>query len=159
MQKMLPGKEHEGLKKSVGQYDVEDKMWMAPDAPPTVTKCTAEIKEILGGTHFQQDYKGEMMGKPYTGLGISGFDRVQNKYTSFWIGSFGTDMSTMTGTSTDGGKTINYTGACICPMTGGPVKLRGILTRINDDEFKFEMYMTQDEKEFKGMELNYTRKK
>ncbi|MBI3829182.1 MAG: DUF1579 domain-containing protein [Planctomycetes bacterium] len=161
MEKMQPGKEHEGLKKLEGQYDVAVKMWMEPGKDPLEGKASAEFKMVMNGRYLKQDYKGDMMGKPYTGIGYEGFDRVTGKYTSAWIDDFGTSMMTVTGASKDGGKTIEFTGEQgDCMNEGKTVKLRCVHKVVSDDQFVFEMYHTGgDGKEAKDMELTYTRKK
>ena len=159
MEKMQPGPEHGELKKREGKYDVAVKMWMDPKAPPQESKAKAEMKMVMNGKFLKQEYKGEMMGKPFTGIGYEGFDRVANKYTSTWLDDFSTQAMLAHGESKDGGKTIVFTGEFACPMTGGMVKYRNVYKQIDDDKFTFEMYQTQDGKESKGMELTYTRKK
>lgn len=43
------------------------------------------------------------------------------------------------------------------PMTGGKIQQRGVYTWIDDDHFKYEMYMTMDGEEYKNMEMLYER--
>jgi hypothetical protein len=159
MEKFAPGKEHEALAKLAGKYEVAVKMWMEPGKDPVESKSTAEFTMELGGRYLKQTYKGEMMGKPFTGVGYDGFDRATNKYVSTWIDDFSTTMMCMTGTSKDGGKTVEYTCEVGCPMTGQMIKTRCVHKTVDADTFVFEMYQTQDGKEMKGMELTYKRKK
>jgi len=160
MEKFQPGKEHEAFKKLEGSYDVAVKMWEDPTKPPTESKATAEFKMVLNGRWLKLEYKGEIMGKLFTGLGYDGFDRTTGKYVSVWMDDFSTTMMHSTGTSKDSGKTIEYTGEMGCPMEEGKVvKTRQVHKEESADKFIFEMYMTIDGKEMKGMELTYTRKK
>src|SRR5262245_9783693 len=80
-----PGPAHQALEPLVGDWDVEVKMWMAPDGPPTVTKGTAKSAWTLKGRFVQQEFNGEFMGKPFRGIGFTGYDNVRQKYRSFWI--------------------------------------------------------------------------
>lgn len=161
MEKLQPGKEHEGLKKLEGAYDVAVKMWMEPGKDPAEGKASAEFKMVMNGRYLKQEYKGDMMGKPYTGNGFDGYDRVTGKYTSVWMDDFGTSMMSVTGTSKDGGKTVEYVGEQgDCMNEGKMVKLRCVHKTVSDDQFVFEMYHTgSDNKEVKDMELTYSRKK
>lgn len=160
MEKFKPGPEHEGLKKFEGTWDVAVKMWMDPAQPPQETKGTAEFKMVLGGRWLRQEYKSEIMGKPYHGVGYEGYDRVAGKYVGSWSDDMSTSMAHLTGTSKDGGKTIEYFSEQQCPME--PAKLmksRYVHKEESADKFVFELYQTLDGKESKCMELVYTRKK
>ena len=158
--KMQPGKEHEELKKLEGKYDVAAKMWMDPSQPAQESKGTAEFTMVMNGRYLKQDFKGEMMGKPYNGVGFEGFDKVANKFVSMWMDDVGTQPMMMYGESKDGGKTVEFEGEHKCPMTGQQVKMRAIHKQVDADKFIFEMYHAYPgQKEFKGMELTYTRKK
>lgn len=159
MEKLQPGKEHDAMSKASGKYDVAAKCWMEEGKPATESKGTAEFAMVLGGRYLRQDFKGEMMGKPFTGLGYCGFDRASGKHTSVWMDDFATGMMPMTGASADGGKTITYEGEGICPMTGVKAKFRAVHTQLSNDKFTFEMFETPEgKKERKNMELTYTRK-
>jgi hypothetical protein len=159
MEKFQPGKEHEALKKLVGSYDVAVKMWMEPGKDPQESKATAEFTMEMNGRYLKQTFKGTMMGQAFTGVGYDGYDRVANKYVSTWIDDMSTQMMQMSGSSKDGGKTIEFTGDMICPLNNQPIKTRTVHKTVDDDTFTFEMYQTMDGKEVKGMELTYKRKK
>jgi hypothetical protein len=162
MQKMsTTGAEHAALAKDAGEWDVQESMWMAPGTPPQTSSGHATIAPTLDGKWFRQDYRGEMMGKPFTGLGLNGFDTIQKKYVSVWIDSFSTGLMTMTGTSEDGGKTITYTSRMeYCPMTNGPMTTRSVIAHESADRMTMTMFNTPEGKsEEKAMELVYTRAK
>jgi hypothetical protein len=158
MEKFQPGKEHDAMSKASGKYDVAAKCWMEEGKPAVESKGTAEFTMVLGGRYLRQDFKGEMMGKPFTGLGYCGFDRAAGKYVSVWMDDYATGMLPMTGTSSDGGKTITYMGEGVCPKDGVKVKLRAVHTQIDNNKSTFDMFETRDDKERKMMELTYTRK-
>src|SRR5262245_57257163 len=60
-----PGASHKALGALVGNWEAEVKCWMAPDAPPTVTKGTAKSNWAMNGRFVQQELSGEFMGKPF----------------------------------------------------------------------------------------------
>ena len=156
---MKPGPEHEAMAKWVGKWEVAGKFWMDASGKATESKSSAEFKGILEGRYFQQDYTGEFNGMPYTGMGIIGYDRVMKRYTEHWVDSISTSATYLTGTSKDGGKTIEFTGKMPDPEKGGEVDTRWVHTQRGDDSFVFEMYVKHAGKENKVMELTYTRKK
>jgi hypothetical protein len=66
----------------------------------------------------------------------------------------------VSGTSSDGGKTITWHGSMTCPEDGRAARLRQVETHQSPDRFTFEMYVTRDGKEeMKNMELVYSRRK
>jgi len=52
---------------------------------------------------------------------------------------------------------ITFKGSYIDPMTGKEVKTREVYKFVADNHHIFEMYATQEGKEFKSMEINYRR--
>jgi hypothetical protein len=158
MELMKPGPEHQQMAKMVGSWDVDGKMWMDPKAPPTDSKGTAQFSAIFDGRYIRQDFQGSMMGMPFTGIGIDGYDRGQKLYTTVWIDSMSTSTFTCTGTASADGKTITYTGDMWCPQTNGMIKSRSVMTLISDSEMTFEMFVTMNGHEDKSMELHYHRK-
>lgn len=156
---MKPGPEHEALAKLAGKWEIAGKMWMDATGKPTESKGSAEFKVIMDGRFIQQDYKGEMMGMPFTGMEILGYDRTTKKYTAHWVDSMSTGATWLTGTSKDGGKTIEFKGKMSDPESGGEVDSRWMHTSKGDDSFVFEMFLTVEGKEVRFMELTYTRTK
>ncbi len=77
--------EHKALEYFAGRWRVEGKMWAAPGAPPTESVNSNEGEMILGGRYVRLTYRGEMMGQPFEGLQISGYDNIAKAYTTFWI--------------------------------------------------------------------------
>ena len=47
-----------------------------------------------------------MMGQPFTGIGVTGYDNHAKKYLSTWIDSMGTGIFSMEGTASMDGETI-----------------------------------------------------
>src|SRR5262245_37478692 len=78
-----PGPEHKILTALVGEWEAQAQCYMAgPDAAPTVSKGIAKTKWILGGRFVQEEFDGEMMGKKFHGLGLTGYDKFNKKYIS-----------------------------------------------------------------------------
>ena len=154
-----PGDPHKSLAKMAGSWDVRSKFWMEPDKPPLETTGTSEKKMILEGHFLQQEYTGQMMGNPFTGIGITGYDNHIKKYVSIWIDSMDTGIYFFEGTAAADGKTITQEGRYDDPIKG-PMKYRTVIRIVDDNTMVFEMYGTdKDGKEEKMMEETYTRRK
>ena len=93
-----PGAQHEMMAKSVGKWTVVTKMWMDPTQPPMETPGTCEVTSLLGGRYFQSVYKSMMMGQPFEGIALSGYDIYKQQYFGTWIDNMGTMMMTFVGT-------------------------------------------------------------
>jgi hypothetical protein len=85
-----PGPEHAFFKKLVGSWKTESKFWMDPSQPPMTTLGNASSQLIMGGRFLQSEFTGDFMGMPFEGLGIDGYDRVQEKFVSVWMDNMGT---------------------------------------------------------------------
>lgn len=155
---MQTTKEHEALKKNVGEWDVAMKYWMAPGAPPMDMQGQAKMKLILGGKYVRQDFSGNFGGMPFAGIGISGFDTVDKKHTSLWLDNMSPVMMTSIGEEKDG--KLEYKSKGVNQMSGKKQDERQVLVWDGDDKFMMTFYAPgPDGKESKSMELTYTRKK
>lgn len=157
---MTPGEHHARLAKMAGRWNVASKMWMDPAAPPMESKGTAEMRMIMDGRFLQEDFKGDMMGVPFTGMNILGYDGFQKQYVSTWIDSMTTETVVSRGTCSEDGKVMTMEGMMTNPETKKPQKTRFVTTKASDDQFTMEMFTPgPDGKDMKMMELRYTRAK
>jgi len=155
-----PAEPHAKLAKLAGTWEVKTKSWMDPALPPEETTGTCEFRMALGGRYLEQRFEGSMMGRPFSGIGFTGFDNAKKKYEAFWIDSVGTGMMIMTGTADASGKKTVYTGSMLDPASGRTVEMKSVDTLVDDDTILFELWMSgPDGKMAKGMEMAYTRKK
>lgn len=156
----MPDENHEFLKKFVGTWEVESKMWVKPGAEPSVSNLTSEGKMILGGRYLYFVFEGTMMGQPFKGIQIVGYDKFEKKYRTFWIDNSSTPFFLTSGNLDESGKILTETGAWPDFMTGGTSKVKAVTKILNDDKIVYEMYMIgPDGQEFKSMENTSTRKK
>ncbi len=157
---MTPGPQHEMLKKWAGEWNAKVTLQMDPSQPPQVEESTSTLTMLMDGRYCQEVTSGHMMGQPFNGLGITGYDNVLGKYVSTWIDNMGTGILTSTGTPDASGKVITWVGLMADPMTG-KVKTERMVTRIADDDHRtFEMYGVPPggKKEMKMMTIEYSRK-
>src|SRR5689334_10618892 len=153
-----PGEPHKQFASLVGSWATTTKEWMEPGKPPTETTGSADMKMLLDGRFLQQEFKGDMMGHPYSGIGISGYDNLRKRYVSTWIDTMGTGIFTMEGTASADGKTITLRGQH-AELGGGHMTHRAVWKIVDSNTQTFDMYGAhQGGKETKMMEITYTRR-
>ena len=151
-----PGPRHERFKKLVGTWKTRTKYWDKPAAEPAITYGSATIRLLLDGRYVQETFRGEYMGKPFEGFGITGYDNFKGKYVMVWMDNMSTSILHMDGDYDEATKTMTAVGHMDTPM--GQVKMRGVSREVSDNETIFEMHVPgMDGKEFKHMEITYTR--
>ncbi|HEX5052039.1 MAG TPA: DUF1579 family protein [Planctomycetota bacterium] len=69
-----------------GTWDADFRMEM-PGAPAMTSKCREVVAPICGGMWTWSVFTGEMMGAPFEGHGLAGYDSKAGKVVSFWIDS------------------------------------------------------------------------
>ncbi len=154
----MPGPMHEWMGKFVGSWDASCKMWMKPGAPMMESKGTMTT-DMMFGKYAHSMYKGDMMGQPFEGAAVMGYNNVTEKFESSWIDSMSTGAMASTGTLSADKKTLTMTGETVCPMTKKPCATREVYKWINDNNYIMEMYSTKDGTEWKVMEISYTKSK
>ena len=152
-----PGEPHKTMAAGVGTYDVVVKSFAGPDAPPMVEKGTAVRTMDLDGRIVVERMNCTMMGQPFTGMGLTGFDNVTGKYWSTWNDSMSTGIMLSEGTC-DADHACTFTGSWNDPVKG-KVTARMRSKRVSPGVESFEMYSVEkDGKETKMMEMTYTKK-
>ena len=155
-----PGPEHARLKKWVGTYNTEAEMVMAPGTPAQKSSGKQTYEEMLGGRYIHGQYTSEMMGMPFTGMSLTGYDNQKKKYFSAWVDSMSTGIMVSEGTADASGKVITFTGSYDDPMSGKSKKYRQVTTVESDDRHKFEWFENDEAgKEYRMMLVTYTRAK
>ena len=101
-----PGAPHKLLASMAGSWTTKIESWCEPNKPPMESTDNCEQKTVLGGRFLQQEFIGEMMGSPFTGIGVIGYDNHTKKYVSTWMDSMGTAILFFEGTASADGKTI-----------------------------------------------------
>lgn len=158
MEMLKAGPENRQIAKIAGTWEVDCTMWMKPGDPPVQSTGTAIFSTLFEDRFLQCEYRGSFMGQPFHGRSTMGYDRGAKRYFMTWYDSMNTSLMMLTGTSSDGGKTITYTGEGVCPQMGR-MALRQVETHQSDDRFTLEMYQTPiGGKESKSMELTYRRR-
>jgi hypothetical protein len=154
-----PGPEHAQLKELAGTFDAQVTMHFE-GGKTADSKGMMKRQMILDGRFLQEDYDGTFGGKPFKGVGISGYDPSKKKYVSIWADSVSNALMVSEGTYDAKTKTYTYTGEEVDPTTGKKYKTRDVVKVLSPDEQTMEMYRTADGgKETKVLDIRYTRKK
>jgi hypothetical protein len=152
-----PGPAHKALEALVGDWKAEVKCWHEPGGAPQVSQATAKTNWILNGRFLEEEFHGEMMGKPFTGRFLMGYDNTRQTFNTVWISDMQTAMLTSEGKGEDGNKVITLEGRSDCPGTGERnVLVKSIFRVLSRDKHVFEMHDAR--KGNKTMEITYTRK-
>lgn len=152
-----PGEPHRMLARLVGSWTTKTAAWMQPGEPPVEGTGVCEKKMLFDGRYLQQEYAGEMMGSPFSGIEVMGYDNHTKKYVSTWIDSMSSGIMFFEGTATEDGKTITQESHYDDPLRG-PTVWRNVTKIVDDNTIEFEMYVTPEGgKEEKLMEMTATR--
>ena len=153
-----PGPAHRALDALVGEWKAEVKCWMEPGAPPHVSEGTAKAGWKFNGRFVEEEFRGEMMGKPFTGRTLIGFDNTKQTFNSVWISDSQTSMFISEGKGDAANRVITQEGKASCAATGRTdVPMKTVLRLLSPDKHTFEMFDGSKGPNAKTMEITYTR--
>ncbi len=159
MEYMMPGPMQKMLEKHVGKWKTVNKYWQYPGAEPMVSKGTAEYTMILGGRYLKGTFSGIMMNQPFKGMSLDAYDNAIGKFKSIWIDNMGTGIASSEGTYDKTNNMFNFMGSMVDPVQKKEMTFRTTVKLVDPNTEVFNMYMMHDGKEFKGMEITYSRVK
>ncbi|MBI1826995.1 MAG: DUF1579 family protein [Planctomycetes bacterium] len=159
MEVMMPGPEHQKLAKYAGSWTFKSTMTRA-GAPPEETDGAADLDMAFEGRFLHEHNKGTMMGMPFEGGKLVGFNRGSKKYEAVWAYTMGTGILTMNGASDDGGKTIKFS-AAFDNEVGAHETFNVTYTFTDDDHFTVKMDggKMPDGSAAPTLDVKYSRKK
>lgn len=150
---------HEALARLAGNYSRVVKFLGQSGATAAPSYGTATFSVVLGGRFILERSRDVVFGRPIDGLRIYGYDDATKQYEMTRAYTMSTALTTMKGTSSDGGRTIDYTGETENPGMG-TVRLRARLHWTNQNQFSVTMAMIgPGGKDIPFQETIYTRKK
>ncbi|HKO00456.1 MAG TPA: DUF1579 family protein, partial [Thermoanaerobaculia bacterium] len=79
-----PGDAHKKLSAMVGDFDTKVSSWMAPGTPPVTSMGRSHNSWALDGRWVEERFTGTFMGKPFHGIGYTGYDNIKKKYVGTW---------------------------------------------------------------------------
>ena len=156
-----PGPQHKLLEPIIGKWNFAGKFWHMDSSQPAMeAKGTAERKWVLGGRFvLDEAQSGSFEGEAFKGLGMMGYDNVQEKFVSIWTDSMTTAITQSVGTADAAGKVFTYHKEEVDPLTKQKFKARDVVKIEGKDRHVMEMYKTPPGgKEFKTGEIVFTRK-
>jgi len=158
VQYAMPAPQHRLLDRMAGKWKTSVKYQMTADAPVVESEGSCERKWILGNRFLQEEFDGGDLALPFQALAIYGYDRFEKKYTSAWVDSLTTAITTYLGTCKDPCDVITFLGQHGDPWTGKKRPSRGVTTFVTDKKHTVELFESgHDGKEYKILEITYTR--
>src|SRR6266852_4602655 len=135
-----PGPAHKALEAFVGNWKAEVKCWMEPGGSPIVSQGTAKAGWTLNGHFLEEEFHGEMMGKPFTGRSLMGYDNIKQTFNTVWLSDMQTSIFTSEGKGENGNKVITLEGKSSCAATGQQdVPMKSVFRVLSPDKHVFEM--------------------
>jgi hypothetical protein len=151
-----PGEHHHHMNALVGRWNCAIKGWQ--EGQEVTSTGTATMEWMLGGRYVRENFKSTMMGMPFEGAGVFGYDNVKGVHCSVWIDNMSTGLMVGEGSCSEGGNVITDTAQYMDPMTGTAKKVKSVMRVVSKDELLFTMYdVDETGKETKSMEITYTR--
>ena len=163
MENAKPQKEHQWLKKLVGEWRTEFEMPGENGQPPTTLHGTESVRAI-GDLWVMGEGRGEMPGGGTANMFITlGYDPEKRHYVGTWFGSMMTYLWVYKGSVDAAGKALTLETEGPAPDAGGEMKMakiREVIEFVTDDHRTFTSnVLGADGKWSKIMQAHYYRKK
>lgn len=111
-----PGPAHARLDALTGLWDTTTRVFADLGTRPVEVDGSVEKSWVLGGRFIREDLAGIGTDDlPYMGLGFLGYDAVRHVYTSVWMSTGSTAMSTAAGTIDAAGEVLTLVGDEVDP--------------------------------------------
>jgi Protein of unknown function (DUF1579) len=147
------------LQPFAGRFRAEVKVWMG-EGDPMISTGLMTNEFDLGGRFLRQTYQGDASGGPFDafeGRGFWGYNTVEKIWEGFWIDNASTIMQIERGEVDEAGKVWTMRGEMTDPGSGKPLTKKSIITLVDEDHHKLEMFFVTPGGEAKGMEITYVR--
>jgi len=157
-----PSEGHKALEPLAGTWSYTAEWRMSPDESPQSMTGTAVNTLIFGGRFLKQEVRGQPMEEgqpPFEGMGFTGYDNLRKAYQTVWFDNMMTGMMVGAGGFDATTRTLTDEGNFSCPITGETHRwYRTAWTVVDQDHTRYESYSrTPEGREFKSMEIRYTR--
>ena len=153
-----PGPQHAILAAMAGEFTLTLKSFNEPGAEPEVSTGTATRKMVLGGRYLEETVQASVMGQPFEGRGLTGYDNVTRTWWGAWIDSMSTGIMITSGSWDEEAGVGSFEGEYNDPVTGELQSSRSVIRRLPNGDELMEMYMTTAFGEAKAMEILYQRR-
>ena len=156
---ITPGAMHKWMAKFNGTWEADITSFMDP-ANPHKSMATNVASTIMNGLYQTADMTGNIMGMPFQGHSIMGYDNAKKIFVNTWIDNMSSGITIMTGTFDEVSKTLHLKGTQTNPVDGKDVGIRQEMKIIDDNTYTLVMYGAgPGGKEMKYMEGTFKRKK
>ncbi len=157
-----PGPMHQMMASWDGTWTGDMSMWDYDGTAPRKEITSSVNKTIMGGKYQQTNFSGNMMGMPFEGMSIMGYDNASKKFNSSWFDNFSSGIMNMSGNWDEATKTITLEGTM--PDINRPEKecsFKETFKIVDADNQVMEMWGPDPKtgKQYKMMEIKMTRKK
>jgi len=155
-----PGEKHKKLEAYLGRWDVESLVSMGP-GNEMKSAMTAEFAWQIPGRFLKLESRGSLMGMPYQGFGLLGYDNFKQAFVSTWIDNMNTYKLDAQGNLAQDGTTLITYGTLDEYLTGENDKPVKYVYRWKDaDHFSFEVHdLAIGETNTCVVTMNYSRAK
>jgi len=159
MKLAAPSDAHKHLDYFVGTWKTKTSMYMGgPGSTPMVSDGKSVVKWVLDGRFIMDTHEGTMMGQPYHGLGMTGYDNYRNLYYGSWCSNQGTNMLTMSGQRNPKTGVFTYYGEMDEPMLKVVGRMVKYVTTIKDkDHYTFDIIDLHAGDDYKVISIDYER--
>ena len=141
MEATTPGEHHQVLNGNVGNWEQKLTMWMAPGAPPVESTSTSTAAWTFDGRWIEENITGNVMGMPFQGRSMMGYDNFRGEYVSVFMDNMSTAPMIARGTYDPATRTFTLTGTMDDFMSGTrDIPFREVITIQDDTHATMEMY-------------------
>ena len=155
MEMAKPGPAHTKLAGLAGTWTYTMTSYEDPKNPST-SKGTATSAMIMDGRYLKDDTTGDMMGMPFNGSGMTGYNNATKMYEATWIDNMSTGIMMGSGKETDP-NTITLNWDYVEPVTGKKTKAKTVTQIVDANKHSFTWYTMDGGKEKKMFEIEYVR--
>ncbi|MEM1449362.1 MAG: DUF1579 domain-containing protein [Planctomycetota bacterium] len=150
-----PGAEHERLARQVGVWKVDCTYHQGGE--PMQIEAT-ETVEAFGGFYTEATFEANMMGAPFRGRAVLGFEPATGEYVGTWYDTMVPQLFTFRGTFDAAGKGLSMRAEGQDFWSGAPAAYRTVEEHRDDGSRHFEMFMqVEGQPEMKLFTYVYTR--
>ena len=155
-----PGKHHKLLDRMVGKWNTETRIFFGGRSTPP-EKGTAETTWLMKGRWLKTEAKGTMMGRPFQGFSMIGYDNFKMSYVMTSVSNMDTAMHRAEGDQDPRTKAVLLYGTLDEYLTGEHDKMvKTVLRFPSEDKMVMEIHdLPIGEKNTKVVEVTYTRRK
>lgn len=159
MEAASPDEHHAVLEPLTGTWSHDLTFYPAPGAQPMKMTATSTAEMTMGGRYLVTKISGDMLGTPFEGHEIMGYDKVKGQYFALFHDNLSTGPTISWGTWDPATQTLTMEGTFSDPMTGDPERrIRNTTRLLEDGSVHYENWGPgPDGQMFKSMEIHSTK--